>query len=168
MANICTFKMVVRGTKENIVGLLRELQCYDLREFKPTTVAGDEITFPVMGETRWSVTSSMITPANGASLKDLSAKYSVEVEVFGYDMSEPEWIEPFHYDKGTAIKEYNLPAWFEGWQIEEGEIEVDTSKYKYNEDADVYSLKKEFAEPFTWDEEKEDMIVTFDMLPDMS
>ena len=77
-------------------------------------------------------------------------------------------IEHFHYDKGTAIKEYNLPAWFEGWQIEEGEIEVDTSKYKYNEDADVYSLKKEFAEPFTWDEEKEDMIVTFDMLPDIS
>ena len=31
-----------------------------------------------------------------------------------------------------------------------------------------YSLKKEFAEPFTWDEEKEDMIVTFDMLPDPS
>ena len=164
MANICTFKMVLRGTEDKIVGLLRGIHCFDLRGFRDPIVAGNEITFFVMGETRWNVTTSMVAPPDGATLKELSKTFDIEVEVFGYDTSEPVWIEHYHYNKGIAIKEYNLPAWFESWELEEGEIEVDITQYTYHEDADVYSLKKEFAEQFTWDEENKDMIVAFDML----
>lgn len=48
-------------------------------------------------------------------------------------------------------------------KYEDGEIEIDISKYDYVEEAEIYVLKSEHAEPFEWDEINEDMIVSFDM-----
>lgn len=163
MANVCTFKMRLKGTEANIQSFLSQIQCYNMYLVEATPIIGDTTIYTVMGETRWNVTESIVKPESGTSLKVLSSEFGIEVELFGYDASEPNWIEHFHYNKGTALKEYNLPAWFEEWQVEDGEVSVDLTKYHYHESSGVYSLKKECAEQFVWDEEKQDMQVTFDM-----
>lgn len=165
MANICTFNMRIRGKKESCLGLIED----GLRGIYEAYIVGEsgsdaDCLMEIEGECRWNVTNSMVRDKeDGFSLIEQSQKLALEIEVFGYDISEPEWIEHYHYKNGEIIREYNLlPYVFED-AVEEMDIEIDLSKYDYREDQGIYVLKPEYKEDFTWDEDEEKMICTFTM-----
>lgn len=158
MANVCSFEMRIRGKKDNILafiehGLQGIYEAYIVRKIGTT----EDYLVDVEGEGRWSVTGSMVNKDDGMSLAEQTKKYDLELEVFGYDKSEPEWIEHYHFKNGETLHEYNLPP------CASEESDVDLSKYNYNKEYDIYVIKPECEEPYNWDEENEKMICDFRM-----
>lgn len=162
MANICSFKMMVKGSRDAINELLGQIRCYEA-SISSETAVGDEILAEVFGECRYSVHACMVDEKNDATLRGLSEKLSLEVEAFGYDISEPEWIEHFHYKNGEVLREFCLPPCVPEDAFDEWEIDLDRSMYEYIDGPGIYVLKQEYNEPFEWDDYEEDMIVTFEM-----
>lgn len=165
MANICTFNMRIRGEKASCLELIEN----GLRGIYEAYIVGESGTdadclMEIEGECRWNVTNSMVRDKeDGLSLIEQSKKLALEIEVFGYDISEPEWIEHYHYNNGEILREYNLlPYVFED-TVEEMDIEIDLSKYNYKEEHGIYVLNPEYKEDYTWDEDEERMIYTFTM-----
>lgn len=168
MANVCSFLMRIRGTKENCMKLYTDgmRQCYDWGTDHESGTP-DDFILSVFGECRWSVTSSMIEDYddddfNGKTLAEKSRLLGLEVEVFGYDMSEPDWVEHFYYKNGECLKAFNLPPFFMEDAAEEFE-EEELGKYNYIREQGVYVLKKEENEHFEWNEDKQEMKVDFIM-----
>ncbi len=164
MANICTFEMRIKGTKENCEKMVNsDIPCYEMYcvEEKGTD---DLYMMRLEGECRWSVTGSWVNTDEDETLAAKAAKFDIELEVIGYDMSEPEWIEHYHYKGTQCLREYNLYPCIMEWQIDEMEMsDEDKAKYEFNEEHGVYILKKEFEEKFEWDEDEERMIVEYAM-----
>ena len=165
MANICTYNMCIFGKKDTVEefinnGLRRVYDSFIIEEKE----MDDYHFIEIEGECRSSVTNSMIRELDdGPTLRELSSMLSLEIEVFGYDKSEPEWIEHYHYNNGNVIREYALPPYIQEYMIDEYEVEIDINKYKYNEEHGIYIIKPEFEENFEWDEDEEIMNFTFTM-----
>lgn len=156
MANVCTFEMRVKGTPDNCNRLFESMtNCYEAYVVD-SRVIGEEELYQVEGECRWSVTGSLINSNhdgtfNTKSLAEKSSILNLELEIFGYDKSEPEWVEHYHYKNGKCLKAFNLPSDFPEWMIDEIELsETDLEKYRYIEEHGIYVLKKEFNEDFKW------------------
>lgn len=164
MANICTFEMRIRGTKENCEKMINsDIPCYELYSVDEKGNDNDFMVY-LEGECRWSVTGSMVNTDDGETLAAKAAKFNIELEVFGYDKSEPEWIEHYHYKGAEVLKEFALPTVIMGWNMDETDLtDEDKAKYDYNEEHEVYILKAEFAEKFEWDEDEEIMILSYEM-----
>lgn len=170
MANVCTFLMRVRGTKQNCMKLYLEgmRHCYEW-DVDHESGSEDDYILSIFGECRWSVSASMIEDKeddsfNGKTLCEKSQLLSLEIEVFGYDISEPEWIEHYHYKNGVCLRAFNLLPYIMEDEVDSfEEDEIDLSKYDHIESEGVYVLKEEENEPFEWDEEKEEMRVKFTM-----
>lgn len=161
MANIISFQMKVRGVQDQIDELYSFIPS-DLREDN-REVDGNAVTECVRGEANNDITGSFVKPENGVSLQELSKNLNLEVEVFGYDECEPYYLEHYYYKNGEAIIEECIITFVQGWEVEEGEVEIDLSKYDYMEEADVYVLKQEFSIPYEVDEEEEDFVFEFVM-----
>ena len=163
MANICTFNMRIVGSKTSIYELINNglRRIYD--SFIIDEDGNEERYFmEIEGECRGSVTNSMIRELDdGPTLQELSSSLKLEIEVFGYDKSEPEWIEHYHYNNGTAIKEYALPPYIHEDMVDEYEVEIDLNKYSYNEEHGIYVIMPEFEEKYEWDEDEQIMILAF-------
>ena len=170
MANVCTFHMLVRGRKADCIRLFEEglRQCYDaciVHEYGPD----DEYSMRIDGECRWSVTNSFIADdcEDGSfinkTLEEKSRLLSLEVEIVGYDVSEPEWLDHYHYRNGECLRKSCPPLYFFATELEDGECEHDLSLYEFIPGEGVYVLKDEYAEPFEFSEENETMIFTWDM-----
>ena len=164
MANICTFEMLIKGTKENCYNMLNsDIPCY---EVYVTDEAGndDDYMLCLEGECRWTVTGSMVNVDDDCTLAAKAKRFNIELEVFGYDKSEPEWIEHYYYKGEQCLKEYNLPPFLMGYNFDEVDLsDEDRAKYTYREEHNVYILGEEFAEKFEWDEEEERMILPYEM-----
>ena len=161
MANIISFQMKVRGSRDQI----DELYSFIPSDLQEDHREADEnvVTEFVRGEANNDITGSFVKPENGVSLQELSKNLNLEVEVFGYDECEPYILEHFYYKNGEAIIEDCVITIVQAWEVEEGEIEIDLSKYAYMEEADVYILKQEFSIPYEVDEDEEDLIFQFVM-----
>lgn len=96
------------------------------------------------------------------TLCEKSKLLSLEIEVVGFDISEPEWIEHFHYNCGECLRYYNLYPYVQEDFIDELD-EIDRSKYNYLPEHEIYVLDKEYEEEFEWDFDQERMIVNFSM-----
>ena len=175
MANICSFMMRVRGTKQNCMELYSNgmRQCYEWN-IKHESGSEHDYILSIFGECRWSVTTSMVEDNeddtfNGKTLCEKSRLLNLEIEVFGYDISDPEWIEHYHYKNGECLRAFNLPPYIMESQVECIEEEgIDLSKYDYINDQGIYVLKDEEDEPFEWDEERNEMQVNFRMPLDVN
>lgn len=173
MANICTFKMRVRGEKDSCHKLLQEgmRQCYEYG-IEQEINDGDNTILTIRGECRNNITTSMIEKEDGDSfrektLEEKSKILNLEIEVFGYDLSEPDWIEHFHYKNGECLKYYNLLPYCYEEEFEELDLsEEDCNKYNYMASSGVYVLAEEYCEPFEFDEENYDMKVSFSIAVD--
>lgn len=171
MANVCTFHMVVRGSREACVKLFSEgmRQCYDaciIHEYG----TDEEYTMRIDGECRWSVKNSFISDdcEDGSfinkTLEEKSRILQLEVEIVGYDIGEPEWLDHYHYKNGECLRESCPPLYFFAAELEEyEECPYDLSMYDFMPGDGVYVLKDEYAEPFEFSEERETMIFTWDM-----
>ena len=83
----------------------------------------DKYFMEIEGECRGNVTKSMIRELeNGPTLQELSSLLKLEIEVFGYDKSEPEWIEHYHYNNGEVVTEYALPPYVHKDMVDEYEV----------------------------------------------
>ena len=162
MANICTFEMRIKGTKENCEKMINsDIPCYELYS---VAEAGkdDSYTVCLEGECRWSVTGSMVNTDEDKTLAAKAEKFDIELEVIGYDKSEPEWIEHYHYKGAQCLKAYNLYPYYMEWQLDETDLsDEDKAKYELRKEQGVYVLKEEYAEDFEWDEDEERMIVRY-------
>lgn len=164
MANVCSFEMKVKGTKENCLNFANsQIHCYELYIEKEYGTDEDFALY-ITGECRWSVTGSMVNTDEDDTLAAKAKKFNIELEVFGYDISEPEWVEHYHYKGAEVIREYNLPPVFMEWQIDEADIsEEDKAKYEYKEEHRVYVIKPEFEEKFEWNEDEQEMTLFWDI-----
>ena len=151
MANICWFEMRMRGTKADCIAMGHSgIPCYDVRIVGEKGTEEDYMVY-LLGECRWSVTSSMVDVDEEETLAAKAKKFNLELEVCGLDESE-ECSEHFHYKGAEVIKENNLPPYIEAWEIEEGEVEfTEEELQKYTLQDDVYVLKEEFVEHFSFD-----------------
>ena len=115
MANICTFSMRILGTEENCEAFIdsRFNGLFDLGVTRQQETE-DGVMLQIDGECRGSVESSMVK-AKTNSLAEKSEQYSLEIEVFGYDRSEPEWLEHYHFIGEKCITSYtdDCPEWDE-------------------------------------------------------
>ncbi len=165
MANVCSFEMRIRGTKENCEKMIDSdmPSCYEFYRVEEQGTDNDYMVY-LAGECRWSVTGSMVDTDEDNTLKAKAEKFNIEMEVFGYDISEPEWVEHYHYKGAEVIKEFALPTVVMGWNMDEMDIsDEDKTKYEYKEEHDVYILKEEFNEKFECYEAEEIMILSYDM-----
>lgn len=166
MANICTFEMRIRGTKENCQKMMESdfPSCYEVYIISENGTDSDYMVC-VEGECRWSVTGSMVNVTDDYdSLAEKAKKFDIELEIFGYDLSEPEWVEHYHYKGDTCLKAFCLSPFFMEWELDEIELdESDLAKYDYLESEEVYVLRKEFNEKFTYDIEEGRMILDWEM-----
>lgn len=156
MANICTFEMRVRGTKEACYQMLNaDFPSYD-RDTCGEYGSDGAYTLCIFGECRYDLHSM---DKGEETLREIAQRLGVEVEIFGYDMSEPEWVQHFHYScDGQVLHAFDLPTTVQ--DLEEFEIpEEDHSKYDFNEDFEIYVLRPEFNEEFDWDEDGQVMIL---------
>lgn len=165
MANICWFEMRIRGTKENCYAMLNSgFSCYDMRVKAERGTESDYMMY-IGGECRWSVTTSMVEVENGDTLAAKAAKFQLELEVCGLDESR-ESHERFHYIGDKVIKENNLPESLPAWGVESGDFglsEEALQKYDKNEEQDMYVLREEFVEHFTFDYELDEAVFDFSM-----
>lgn len=164
MANICTFEMRIRGTKENCEKMINsDISCYELYRVDEKGTDSNYMIY-AEGECRWSVTGSMVNTDDDNTLAAKAAAFDIELEVFGYDMSEPEWIEHYHYKGAEVLREFALPTVIMGWNMDETDLfDEDKAKYDYKEEHEVYILRDEFNENFEWDEDEEKMILPYEM-----
>ena len=101
MANVCTFELHLRGSRSNVLALVGELNgIYDLTEQSWQGSDEDGISY-LKGECRWSVCTSMIETDRPIGL--LSEELQVELEIYGYDLSQPDIYEHYHYKSGECI-----------------------------------------------------------------
>lgn len=165
MANICWFEMRMRGTKANCHAMLNSgIPCYDAYVKAENGTENDYMVY-VCGECRWSVTTSMVDVDEEETLAAKAAKFQLELEVCGLDESE-EISERFHYKGNDVITVNNLPSCLPAWEVEEDECgltEEELSKYTKDEESDMYILKEEFAENFSYDYEQEAPTFSFKM-----
>lgn len=164
MANVATFEMIVRGKKDDCINMLNSgIPCYDLWVLNEDG-NGQNYTIHVEGECRWSA-QSIVYDGDADNMLAKSKEYNVEIELFGYDKSEPEWIQHYHYRNGECLKKYELMDYYPGFVVEEGELsEENKAKYTYNEEHDIYTLKEEYKEKFQWDDENYKMILPYIMI----
>lgn len=166
MANICTFEMRIRGTKENCQKMMESdfPSCYEIYTISQNGTDNDYMIYAA-GECRWSVSGSMIyVTDNYDSLAEKAKKFDIELEIFGYDLSEPDWVEHYHYKGDTCLKAFNLFPFFMEWELEEIDLEEsDLAKYDHLESEQVYVLKDEFNEKFTYNAENDCMILDWEM-----
>ncbi len=164
MANVCSFEMKIRGQRDAIISLLEQIRCYDVSiSDEKETESG--LLVDAYGECRYGVYPCMIDEENEKTLSQLSEELSLEVEIFGYDISEPEWIEHYYYKNGELLHKYNLPCVIFPGDLEDCDEDdmPDLSKYEFIEGPNLYSLLDEFMEPFEWDQDEEKMHVTYIM-----
>ena len=165
MANICWFEMRIRGTKKNCYAMLNSgISCYDMHIKAERGTESDYMMY-IGGECRWSVTTSMVEVENGDTLAAKAAKFQLELEVCGLDESR-ESHERFHYIGDKVIKENNLPESLPAWGDESGDFglsEEAVQKYDKNEEQDMYVLREEFVEHFTFDYELDEAVFDFSM-----
>lgn len=155
MANVCTFEMRVKGTKENCYAFFNsDIRCYEIFVTEEHGTDADFILC-IAGECRYSPSSmfNADTPVD-----QLAAQCNIELEIFGYDISEPEWVEHYHFRGGECIYSFNLPTSIHDIEMLE-EFDIDNpeeaaQKYKYIEQYDMYVLMEEYHEPFEWDEDE--------------
>ena len=156
MANVCTFEMRVKGTKAACFAMLNaDFPSYD-RGTRGEYGNDECFTLCIFGECRYDLHSM---DKGEETIREIAARLGVELEIFGYDMSEPEWIQHFHYSHdGRVLHAFDLPTTVQ--DLEEFEIpESDHGKYDFNEDFEIYVLKPEFQEDFEWDEDEQVMIL---------
>lgn len=153
MANICTFEMRIKGSKNACLDFFNaDFPCYErwtIGEY------GDNDPFILYagGECRYDLHSM---DKGDETIAQLAARMGVELEIFGYDMSEPEWIQHFHYSGGKCLHAFDLPTVVN--DLEEMKIpQEDMAKYEYREQFDLYVLKNEFNEDFEWDDDEQTM-----------
>jgi len=154
MANICTFEMRVRGNKEACFEMLNaDFPSYDRGTCGEYGSDGD-FTLWIFGECRYDLHSM---DKGEETIAQIAARLGVECEIFGYDISEPEWIQHFHYSKdGECLHAFDLPTVVP--DLEEFEIpEEDHHKYSFMEEHGIYVLKADFQEEFEWDDCEEVM-----------
>ena len=85
MANICTFEMKVKGKKEDTYSFTKQLECYSVNVSEKSM--DTEVLLHIKGECPWNVTRCMVSVDKSATLRTMSEKYNLEIEVFGYDIS---------------------------------------------------------------------------------
>lgn len=163
MANVCTFEMRIRGTKENCYKMVNsDIPCYDAYIADEYGTDSDYMVY-VNGECRWSVRDSMVNTED-KTLAQKAEEFDIELEVVGYDISEPEWVQHYHYKGAECLKEYVLIPCFPEYIMDEMDIsDEDKEKYTLIEEHGMYVIKEEFQEPFEWDEENERMTVNYAM-----
>ena len=165
MANICWFEMRMRGSKENCLAMLNSgIPCYDARVIAENGTEEDYMMY-VRGECRWSVTGSMVNVDEGETLAAKAARFQLELEVCGLDETG-ECPERFHYKGDQVLRENNLAPCLPICSVEDGDFalsEEELQKYDKDEDADMYVLKEEFAEHFTFDYERDEAVFDFTM-----
>ena len=163
MANICWFEMRVRGTKLNCRSMYSSgINCYNAVICAENGTKDDYMMY-IRGETRWSVTSSMVA-VDGETLADKAEKYQLELEVCG--LSEDEHSEHFHYIGSKCIKANHFDPCIPINVVEDGLCnlsEEDLQKYNKVENENIYVLKDEFAEHFTFDYDKGKAVFDFTM-----
>lgn len=164
MANVCSFEMKVKGTKENCLNFANsEIHCYELyigEEYG----TDEDFGLYLFGECRWSVTGSMVNTDEDNTLAAKAKKFNVELEVFGYDISEPEWVEHYHYKGAEVIKEYNLYPVFPENIFDEVDLsDEDKTKYELNKENGMYILNPIYEEIFEWVQDEERMILSWDI-----
>ena len=165
MSNVCTYNMCILGKKDAVYKLINDglRRVYDSFIIDEKEI-DDKYFMEIEGECRGNVTKSMIRELeDGPTLQELSSLLKLEIEVFGYDKSEPEWIEHYHYNNGEVVTEYALPPYVHEDMVDEYEVEIDLNKYNYNDEYSIYVIKPEFEEKFEWDECDEVMNYTFTM-----
>lgn len=165
MANICWFEMRMRGTKANCYAMLNsDIPCYDAYVSAENGTEEDYMMY-VRGECRWSVTASMVDVEPTETLAAKAARFQLELEVCGLDESE-EVQERFHYKGDQTIKVNNLPSSVPVWMVDDGECELseeDLLKYNKIEEHNMYVLKEEYMEHFTYDDEQGEAVFEFEM-----
>lgn len=164
MANVITFEMRIRGTKENCNKMLNsELNCYEWFVVAENGTSEDYMLY-TEGECRWSVTGSLIDTDDDHTIATKAKDFNLEIEVVGYDKSEPEWIEHYHYKGTQCLRAYALVPYMQSWDLDESDLsDEDKQKYDFIEAHDVYVLKSQYAEKFKWDDENYIMIVDYIM-----
>lgn len=173
MANVCSYHMLVHGAEKDCFKLLHYgmRQCY---EIAVTHQYGTEEDYwmRIDGECRWSVTSSFIDDSfddgsfNSKTLQEKSELLNLEIEVVGYDISEPDWLDHYHYKNGVCLRKSSPPSYIPKDALEEQDEDnepIDLNLYEYDSKNEVYILKKEYEEEFSWDETNECMKFVFDM-----
>lgn len=160
MANICTFEMRVRGSKAACLEMLNaDFPSYD-RGTCGEYGTDEDFTLCIFGECRYDLHSM---DKGDETVQEIACRLGVELEMFGYDMSEPEWIQHFHYSKdGECLHAFDLPTVVQ--DLEEFEIpEEDHHKYNFIDEHEMYVLKPEFQEEFDWDEDEQVMTLPWRM-----
>jgi len=159
MANVGSFEMRIKGTKQNCLDFFNaDFPCY---EKWTCGESGNDNNFTLCagGECRYDLHSM---DKGEMTLCQLTAKFGVELEIFGYDMSEPEWIQHFHYRNGECLHAFDLPV--TAHDLEEMEIsDKDAVKYDYKEEFGFYVLKNEYNEEFEWDDDEQVMTLPWIM-----
>lgn len=181
MANICTYEMRIRGKKDD---------CYEMAEtglrktydYGYSIEDGTDADFilGIMGECPTSVNHSFIEDFQSDDFEDQtliekSKLLNLEIEVIGYDLSEPYWFEHYHYKKGEALHEnccspiiYKAQAEYEmsedNYPYEDGyeEYKQDyldnlAQRYTFDNEKDIYVIKEEYSEDFSYDKEQMEM-----------
>lgn len=154
MANVCSFEMRLRGTKEACFAVLNA----DFPSYYRGTCGEygteDDFVLCVVGECRYDLHSM---DKGEETIREIARRLGVELEMFGYDISEPDWIQHFHYSSdGKVLHSFDLPTTVQ--DLEEFEIpESEHHKYTFNEDFEIYVLRPEHMEDFDWDEDEQVM-----------
>lgn len=155
MANVCSFEFRVRGKEVNCYAFLNSnIPCYEIYEAGKYGTAEDTVLC-ICGECRWGLTS--MTKAD-PPISEIAKRCNVELEMFGYDISEPFWVQHFHYKGDECLCAFNLPSYIQN--PDEADIETeDLEKYTFDETHRIYVLNPEHNEVFSWDEDNEQMEV---------
>ncbi len=146
--------MRIKGSKEKCYALFfAEFPCYEKWVIAEYGSSNDFIMH-AGGECRYDLHSM---DKGEETIAQIAARLGVEYEIFGYDISEPEWIQHFHYSKdGQCLHAFDLPVVVH--DPEEMEISTeDMVKYEFNEQFELYVLKSEYNEEFEWDDCEEVM-----------
>lgn len=161
MANVCTFSMRIRGAVSNIQEMLKKpLPVYEANITHDEGTNSDAM-LQLDGECRWSVHNSWFNEAE-VPIPKLTKQLKLEIEVFGYDRSEPCWLEHYHYACGQCIKE-SLPEQLDEESYEELDEDKKALYDRVDGDYTYYALQSQYVEPYDWDEKKEEMRLNFDM-----
>ncbi len=157
MANVCTFEMRIKGRKDACYEMFNaDFPSYD-RGVAGEYGADDDFILCAFGECRYDVRSMN---KGDETLREIAKRLGVELEIIGYDISEPEWIQHYHYKGDEVLYSFDLPPVV--FDLEEMEIPAeDRDKYKFEEVPELYILKPEFMEEFEWDEYEETMNVSW-------
>ena len=172
MANKCTFVMRVKGEREKVDKFpIKDLPCEEINGCKERKTKSGKVLREIHGECAWSIDGTLL---NGNSrvlpMVDLSKKYNLEIEIFGYNMDHVKdgdlSVEHCIYQNGVAIKEHKHAAVVKEKDWDDysfGRTNVE-DMYVFDEMTRKYCLKNEFKTMAGYDNDREKVSLPWEKL----